>query len=339
MRKIDVFPHILPRRYFDRMLAVAPAGMALQKRMSGIPVLVDVDLRFRIMDRYEGYVQVLTLANPPIEVVGGPDVSPDLARLANDEMAALATRHPDRFPAFVASLPMNNPEAALREIDRAIDTLGATGVQMFSNVAGRPLDAPEYRPLFARMAERDLPIWLHPARPATVADYAGEARSRYDLWWAFGWPYETSVAMGRLVFSGLFDRHPDLKIITHHMGAMIPFCAGRIGGGLDQLGTRSDDPDDAAALGRLRRRPIDYFRLFYGDTALFGAWHAMESGLAFFGAERLLFGTDMPFDPEKGPGFIRDTIAAMEKMRATDAERAAIYEGNARRLLRLPRAP
>ena len=335
MQKIDVFPHILPRRYFDRMLAVAPAGMALQKRMSGIPVLVDVDLRFRIMDRYEGYVQVLTLANPPIEVVGGPDASPDLARLANDEMAALVERHPERFPAFVASLPMNNPEAALREIDRAIDTLGATGVQMFSNVAGRPLDRPEYRPLFARMAERDLPIWLHPARPATVADYAGEPRSKYDLWWAFGWPYETSLAMGRLVFSGLFDRHPELKIITHHMGAMIPLCAGRVGGGLDQLGTRSDDPDDTAVLGRLARRPIDYFRLFYGDTALFGAWHAMESGLAFFGAERILFGTDMPFDPERGPGFIRDTIAAMDRMRATDAERAAIYEGNARRLLRL----
>jgi len=338
MQKIDVFPHILPRRYFDRMLAVAPAGMALQKRMSGIPVLVDVELRFRIMDRYEDYVQVLTLANPPIEVVGDPDASPDLARLANDEMAALVERHPDRFPAFVASLPMNNPDAALREIDRAIDTLGATGVQMFSNVAGRPLDGPEYRPLFARMAERDLPIWLHPARPATVADYAGEPRSKYDLWWAFGWPYETSLAMGRLVFSGLFDRHPGLKIITHHMGAMIPFCAGRVGGGLDQLGTRSDDPDDVAALGRLARRPIDYFRLFYGDTALFGAWHAMESGLAFFGAERILFGTDMPFDPEKGSGFIRDTIAAMQKMRASDAERAAIYEGNARRLLRLRRA-
>ena len=337
MSKIDVFPHILPRRYFDRMLAVAPPGLALQKRMSGIPVLIDVDLRFRIMDRYEGYVQVLTLANPPIEVVGGPEVSPDLARLANDEMAALVERYADRFPAFVASLPMNHPDAALRELDRAIDTLGATGVQMFSNVAGRPLDGPEYRPLFARMAQRDLPIWLHPARPASVPDYAGEARSKYDLWWAFGWPYETSVAMGRLVFSGLFDRHPELKIITHHMGAMIPFCAGRVGGGLDQLGTRSDDPDDAAALGRLARRPIDYFRLFYGDPALFGAWHAMESGLAFFGAERVLFGTDMPFDPEKGPGFIRDTIAAMEKMRATDAERFAIYEGNARRLLRLKR--
>ncbi|HKB23761.1 MAG TPA: amidohydrolase family protein [Methylomirabilota bacterium] len=333
--KIDVFPHILPRRYFDRMLETAPPGMALQKRMSGIPVLVDVEQRFRIMDRYEGYVQVLTLANPPLEVVGGPGVSPDLARLANDEMAALVEKHPDRFPGFVASLPMNNPEAAVREIDRAIGDLHATGIQIFTNVAGRPLDLPDYRPVFDRMAERGLPVWMHPARPATVADYAGEARSKYDMWWAFGWPYETSVAMGRLVFSGIFDRHPDLKIITHHMGAMIPFCAGRVGGGLDQLGSRSDDPDDTAALGRLRKRPIDYFKMFYGDTALFGAWHAMESGLAFFGADHILFGTDMPFDPEKGPGFIRETIAAMERMRATPEEKAKIYEGNAARMLRL----
>jgi aminocarboxymuconate-semialdehyde decarboxylase len=185
------------------------------------------------------------------------------------------------------------------------------------------------------MAERDLPIWMHPARPAGFADYAGEARSKFDIWWAFGWPYETSAAMARLVFSGIFDRHPGLKIITHHMGAMIPFCAGRVGGGLDQLGSRTDDPDDMAALGRLSKRPIDYFKMFYGDTALFGAWHAMESGLAFFGADHILFGTDMPFDPEQGPGFIRDTIAAMERMRATPEEKAAIYAGNAKRLLKL----
>ncbi|MBI4247621.1 MAG: amidohydrolase [Candidatus Rokubacteria bacterium] len=317
------------------MIAVAPPGMALQKRMTGIPVLVDVDLRLKIMDRYEGYVQVLTLAAPPIEAVGGPDVTPDLARLANDEMAALVDRYPDRFPGFVASLPMNNPDAAVMEIDRAIDQLHATGVQIFTNVAGRPLDLPEYQPIFDRMAARDLPIWMHPARPPQVADYAGEKRSKYDLWWAFGWPYETSIAMGRLVFSGIFDRHPNLKIITHHLGAMIPFCAGRIGGGLDQLGSRTDDPDDNAALKRLKKRPIDYFKMFYNDTALFGAWSAMESGLAFFGAERVLFGTDMPFDPEQGPGFIRDTIAAMERMRATPEEKQTIYEGNARRLLRL----
>jgi aminocarboxymuconate-semialdehyde decarboxylase len=287
------------------------------------------------MDRYEGYVQVLTLASPPIEALGGPDVAPELARLANDGMAELVDRHPDRFPGFVASLPMNEPDATLAELERAIGQLGATGVQIFSNVNGRPLDEPEFQPIFARMAHHGLPIWIHPARPASFADYPTETRSKYDLWWAFGWPYETTIAMGRLVFSGLFDRFPDLRIIIHHMGAMLPYFEGRAGYGLDQLGTRSDDPDDLAALKRLKRRPLDYFRMFYGDTAVFGAHHAMECGLGFFGAERVLFGTDMPFDPEKGHGFIRETIAAMERMRATPEEKTRIYEGNARRLLRL----
>jgi aminocarboxymuconate-semialdehyde decarboxylase len=230
---------------------------------------------------------------------------------------------------------MNNADAALAEIDRAVTQLGATGVQMFSNVNGRPLDEPEFQPLFARMAALRLPIWLHPARPSGFADYRTESRSRYDLWWAFGWPYETTIAMGRIVFGGFFDRWPELCIITHHMGAMLPYFEARAGGGLDQLGSRTDDPDDAAALGRLRKRPLDYFRMFYGDTALFGAWHAMQCGLAFFGADRVLFGTDMPFDPEQGPGFVRDTIAAMERLEAPAPDKVKIYEGNARRLLRL----
>ena len=333
--KIDVFPHILPRPYFDRMLAVAPPQLHMQKRMRGIPVLVDLDLRLQIMDRYEQYAQVLTIANPPIEVIGGPQVTPDLARLANDCMAEIVGKHPDRFPNFVASLPMNNPDAAVAEIDRAIGQLGATGVQMYTNVNGRALDGLEFQPLFARMAALDLPIWLHPARPPSVADYTGETRSKFDIWWAFGWPYETTAAMARLVFSGIFDRHPDLKIITHHLGAMVPYNEMRAAGGLDQLGTRTDDPEDLAALGRLARRPIDYFHMFYGDTATFGSWAALECGLAFFGADRVLFGTDMPFDPEKGNGFIRDTIAAIDRMRATPEDKAKIYEGNARRLLRL----
>jgi len=333
--KIDVFPHILPKPYFDRMLEVAPPQLHMGKRMRSIPVLVDLDLRRTIMDRYEGYLQVLTLAMPPIEVVGGPSVAPDLARIANDSMAEIVSRHPDRFPGFVASLPMNNPEAAVAEIDRAIDQLHATGVQIYSNVEGRPLDGPEFAPIFARMAAKRLPIWLHPTRPAGFADYVGEKRSKYDLWWAFGWPYETTIAMGRLVFSGLFDRHPDLAIITHHLGAMLPYFEMRAAGGLDQLGTRTDDPEDAAALGRLKRRPFDYFKMFYGDTAVFGSVPALECGLAFFGADRVLFGTDMPFDPEQGPGFIRDTIGAMERARMTAEDRAKIYEGNARRMLRL----
>lgn len=334
-KQIDVFPHILPRKYWDRLVSKAGPTGHLIKRMGNVPVMWDLDRRFEILDRHEGYVQVLTLAAPPIEEAAGPADSPDLARLANDEMAALVDRYPERFPGFVASLPMNAPDAVVTEVDRAIEQLGATGVQVYSSAVGVPLDRPEYQPLFERMAELDLPIWLHPTRRATVPDYPGEPRSKYDIWWAFGWPFDTSVAMARLAMSGLFDRHPNLKIITHHCGAMIPFCEGRVGGGLDQLGTRSDDPDDLATLGRLEKRPIDYFRMFYADTALFGATAGLEAGFEFFGAEHVLFGTDMPMDPEGGEGFVRDTIAAVKRMRITDEERQLVFEGNARGLLRL----
>ena len=333
--KIDIFPHIYPKRFADRIASLSGPGLEMQKRFRQIPVLTDLELRFRIMDSFKDYVQVLTLSSPPIEALGGAEKTPELARMANDGMAELVEKFPARFPGFVASLPMNNPDAALKEIDRAVNELKATGIQIFSNVKGRSLDEKEFQPLFTKMAALNLPIWLHPARGPNFPDYQTEKRSRYDLWWVFGWPYETTIAMGRLVFSGIFDRHPDIRIITHHLGAMLPYFEGRAGFGLDQLGTRTDDADDEAALGRLRRRPLDYFRMFYGDTALFGARPATECGLAFFGADHLFFGTDMPFDPEKGPGFIRETIRCMDEMSASSEEKFKIYEGNARRLLKL----
>ena len=333
--KIDIYPHILPKRFAERIFSLPATGLNMQKRFREVPALTDLDLRFRIMDRYGDYVQVLTLCSPPVEVLGTPQETPELACIANDGMAELVEKYPDRFPGFVASLPMNNPEAAFKEIERAITGLGATGIQIFSNVNGRSLDEPEFQPLFARMAAFNLPIWLHPTRAPSFPDYQTEKRSRYDLWWVFGWPYETTIAMGRLVFSGIFDRHPNLAIITHHMGAMLPYFEGRAGPGLDQLGSRTDDPDDAVALGRLRRRPLDYFRMFYADTALSGALPATECGLAFFGADRVLFATDMPFDPEKGPGFIRETVRVIDNMRASLEDKQKIYEGNARRMLKL----
>ncbi|HXH26173.1 MAG TPA: amidohydrolase family protein [Vicinamibacterales bacterium] len=335
--KIDVFCHILPPAYFDRMVSISGRGAYLQKRVREIPVMTDLDLRFRMMDRFGDYVQVLSLAAPPIEVLAGPEGSPDLARLANDGMAEICAKHPDRFPGFVASLPLNNVDACLREIDRAIDHLGATGIQIFSNVNGRPLDDPAFAPLFERMAQRNLPIWLHPTRTASFADYATEDRSRLELWWTFGWPYETSVAMARIVFAGYFDRFPDLRIICHHMGAMIPYFSGRIGPGLDQLGSRTEEEDLTVYLKRLKKRPFDYFKMFYADTALFGAPHAIRCGLAFFGVDHVLFATDMPFDPEKGTYNIRETIRDIDGLEISDADRRKIYEGNARRLLRLRR--
>jgi len=333
--KIDIFNHIFPKSYYDKMLAIAPNAKDINKRVRNIPSIVDLDERFRIMDRFGDYVQIICLPNPPIESFASPPLSTELAKLANDGMAELVRKYPDRFPGFVASLPMNDPEGLLKEAKRAILELGAVGVQIFTNVSGRPLDRPETMPLFDLMAELDRPIWLHPARGADFPDYKSEPKSHYEIWFIFGWPYETSVAMSHLVFAGLFDKHPNIKIITHHLGGMIPYFEGRVGPGWSQLGTRTSDEDYTLILKKLKRPHTDYFKLFYADTALFGAKDATVCGLKYFGPERVLFASDSPFDPEKGSAYIRWTIDIIDNLDISSEDRKAIYEGNARRLLKL----
>ncbi len=334
--KIDIFPHIFPQAFYDRMLTVSEkSSNYFQRRVQAIPMLVDLDMRYQLMDTIPGYQQFLTAAGPGIESFCDPAVSPELARIANDGMSELVAKHPDRFIGFAASLPMNNIEATLDETDRAIKQLGARGVQIFTNVNGHPLDEVEFRPLFEKMAQYDFPIWLHPARPSTFPDYVTEDHSLYELWWVFGWPYETSIAMARLVFTGIFDQLPNLKIVTHHLGAMIPYFEGRIGPGLDALGSRTPDKEKHLYENKLKHRPIDYFRKFYADTAIYGAG-AMECGLGFFGVDHVLYGSDMPFDHEGGYLNVRETMRAVDSAVLAPADRAKIYEGNARGLLKIP---
>jgi aminocarboxymuconate-semialdehyde decarboxylase len=180
---------------------------------------------------------------------------------------------------------------------------------------------------------------MHPTRPQKFADYPTEQSSKYDIWWVFGWPYETSAAMARMVFSGFFDRWPKLKVITHHLGAMVPYLEARVGLGLDQLGTRENaEPHYAQIVADMKkkgRRPVDYFRMFFGDTAINGSKAGTICGIDFFGCEHVLFGTDCPFDPEGGPMFIRDIIKVLNELDLTEDERKKIYHLNAERLLRL----
>jgi uncharacterized protein len=333
--KIDIFNHIFPKKYFDKMVEVLPSGKDMHKRVRAIPCIVDLDERFRIMDKFGDYVQIICLGAPPIEVYGAPPLSTEMAKIANDGMAELVAKYPKRFPGFIASLPMNDPQGLLAEARRAVKDLRAVGVQIFTNVLGRPLDKPETMPLFDLMAELDLPIWLHPARGADFPDYKSETKSHYEIWWTFGWPYETSAAMAHLVFAGLFDKHPNLKIITHHLGAMAPYFEGRVGPGWDQLGSRTSDVDYTVLLKSLKKRPVDYFKMFYADTAVFGSVPATNCGLAFFGADKVLFASDSPFDPEKGSAYIRWTIEIIDKLDISKEDRYAIYEGNARKLLKL----
>jgi predicted TIM-barrel fold metal-dependent hydrolase len=329
MRKVDIFNHVMPAKFFERIGDYKDIG----KRMREVPMLYDLDERFRVMDRFPDYVQILSAGMPPIEALAGPKESPELARICNDGMAELCQAHPERFPSFIASLALNNPESCVEEIHRSVRDLGARGVQIFSNVDGKPLDLPEFEPIFDTMAAYDLPIFLHPARGANFPDYLTEKKSQYEMWWAFGWPYETSVAMARIAFSGLFDKHPDLKIIAHHMGAMVPFFEGRVGPGLDQLGARTSGFDKATL--RFKKRPFDYFKMFYADTAVFGSRAATVCGLEFFGADKTVFASDAPFDPEKGPMYVRETIKVLESLDLPQADLEKIFHGNAEKLLKL----
>jgi predicted TIM-barrel fold metal-dependent hydrolase len=331
--KIDVFNHIFPKPFFDRLQEVVVNRGGI-KRWLHIPFLHDLDVRFRMLEEFgPDYRQILSLSAPPIESIN-PDrqITLDLATLANDSMAEVVRAHPGRFPGFIASLPLNYPDESVAELERAVTDLGALGVQVFSNVNGLPLDDPRFLPLFDAASKLRCPILLHPARGAGFADYPGEKKSLYEIWWTFGWPYETSVAMQRLVFSRLFDRLPHIRILAHHLGAMIPYFEGRIGHGLDQLGARTADEDYGALLAAMPKRPYEYFKMFWGDTAVFGSSAATECGLKFFGSDQVVFASDAPFDPEGGSLYIRETLQVIDALDITEADRRKIYQGNAERL-------
>jgi uncharacterized protein len=332
VRKIDAFAHILPPGYAERLESIT-SGAGTSGRILGYrqwiredPALIDLDARWRTVDQFGDYAQVLTLAVPPVEELGGPGAARDLARAANDEMAALVAAHPDRFAGFAAALPMSDADAAAAELGRAMAELGALGAQLHTNVSGMPLDDARFDPVFETVTRCDGAIWLHPTRSPIWSDYPAESRSKYGIWWSLGWPYETSVAMARLVYSGCLDRHPGLRVIAHHAGAMVPHFAGRLAAPLE-------DPDRDAIMAGLTGGSLDYFRRFYTDTALFGAAHAVRCAVEFFGSDHVLFGTDMPLG---GPTVIADTIADVEALGLPDADAAAIFAGNAKRVLRIP---
>ncbi len=329
--RIDAYNHFFPKKYYEKMGEVGAGLKDMFNRTRSIPCIHDLDERFRCMDLFQDYAQVLSLPAPRLEVIakGDPKIAEELAKIGNDGLAELVAKHPDRFPAFVAQTPLIAKDAGVAETERAIKQLGAIGTQIYTNVGGKPLDRPEFEPFFAAMNKIGKPIWIHPDRPATHPDYLDEKKSLYEIWWTFGWPYETSVAMARLVFSKTLDKYPGLKLIIHHLGAMVPYFEGRVGPGWDQLGARTSDEDYVALRKSLKKRPLDYFKQdFYADSAVFGSKAATVCGLSFYGTDRVVFASDSPFDPEKGPGYIRETIKILDSLDLTKEQRDNIYYKN-----------
>jgi aminocarboxymuconate-semialdehyde decarboxylase len=223
-------------------------------------------------------------------------------------------------------------EAALKELDRAIGDLRFRGIQLNTPVNGKPLDSAEFLPIYEKMAQYNLPIWIHPVREADFADYKTEKRSKYMIFHIFGWPYETAAAMTRLVFSGILEKFPNLKIITHHCGSMVPYLEQRIIGAYDH----AEMLRGAKYKRGLTRPPIQYYKMFYYDTAIYGSTAGLTCAYSFCGADHLVFATDFPYDSQFGERYTRQTIESIEQMKISDLEKKKIFEDNARELLRLP---
>jgi uncharacterized protein len=330
--KIDIFTHVMPKRYKEALYKYADRFATEKAVQDRRPVLTDNEARLGKLEGYEDLVQVLSVAMPPVEEIVGPEEAAELARISNDEMAELMAEHPDRYIAAIANLPLNNMDAALKEAERTIKGLGFRGIQIYTRLGGRPPSAEELMPLYELMCSYDLPIWIHPMRSSSQPDFAAETVSYNQLFSLFGWPYDTTAAMVRLVFAGIFEKFPTIKFITHHLGGMVPYFSDRLivhyNNGLQRLG--------ADHFPGLTKHPVEYFRMFYADTAVNGnSNYSLECGLAFFGEDHVLFGTDMPFDVENGSVSIRETIKGIDNMKISESTRAKIYEGNARRLLHL----
>ena len=150
-----------------------------------------------MVDSFPDYRQIICVALPPIGTWTAPDKAEGVARIANDGLKELCDKYPDQFAGFVAEVPLTAPDAGARESERAIKELGACGVQIVTNVGGKPLDRPEFEPFFAKMNELKMPVWVHPTRTAKTPDYADEQKSLYEIWWTFGWSYETAAFMAR----------------------------------------------------------------------------------------------------------------------------------------------
>lgn len=282
-----------------------------------------------MMDEFPGYRQVISGSGPPPDVIA-PDASVELTRILNDELAELVVAHPDRFAGAVASLPMNQPDAACRELERAITVLKLNGVQLYTNVGGKPLDSVEFRPIFQMIAAYGRPVLLHPARARTHADYASETASKYLTWQIFGWPYDSTAAMMRLVFSGMMEELAGLEILVHHAGAMVPFFHGRMQA-LFELFAPLIAADGAVPLPR---PAIEYFQRFNADTSVYTAG-SVNCACQFMGPSRVVFGTDAPFDATGGCYSVAASKAAVEAAACSESDKRAIFAGNAVRLFGL----
>ena len=323
---VDFHNHYYPEAYLTR-IERGDTSARLERDAKGrlllhypgdynviVPGHRDIDERIRIMDEHGVDVQAFSLTTPGVHVED-PGTGVSLAWLVNDAFAEAAARYPGRF-APLAALPLQDPAAAVAEFERAITTLGHRGALLFSNVNGRPLDDPAYFPLFEKAVELDVPLFLHPTNPAAI-----EFIADYRLTAILGFLFDTTVAVTRLVFAGVFEKLPELKLVLGHLGGTMPWVAERADRGYEAY---------TECRKHISRPPTEYFRRLWIDTVNFQP-HALRMAVEFMETDRLVLGTDYPHEV----GNVSRALQAVRGLPIGEDEQTAILGGNAAGLLRL----
>lgn len=344
MWKVDAFCHILPMEYVKALgkYSRGDSGVYHVPKFEGVmpqPTLTNLDERFRQMDKYDQYIQLINISLPaPEDISDGQDCI-DLARIGNDSLAELVYKYPDRFVAGIGCLPMNDIDAALDELDRCIKDLKFRGVQICSTIGEKEIDDPEFDPFWEKMNEYNLPVQIHPRHMLSGARPFRDDKVPEDPvgFWArmpYNWPIETTIAMGRLVYSGKLEKYPNLKILTHHCGGITPFHILRE----TWFHNSSEMRFGVNVLPEqyLKDSVLDNYKKFYVDTACYGATATLMCGYDMYGADHMLFATDIPYDSMGGARLIPETVRSVEEMTISDEEKKAIFCENAIKLFKLP---
>jgi aminocarboxymuconate-semialdehyde decarboxylase len=325
MLKLDLHTHYYPPAYFEKIRDLpsefsfdhSPSGQTIIKyrgaRFFGVtPPMTDVAKRLEDMDRVGIDVEVVSLSTPNVFFTDAQH-QPEIARLVNDSYAELVAKHPQRFRAF-ASIPMDNPDAALAELHRAIDELKMNGVILLSNIGGQPLTSPEYRPFFAEANRMKVCILLHPMLPANTDPFR-----EYVLGPIVGFMFDTTLAVARMCFDGMLREFPDIRWMVAHLGGAVPYLMERMDNGWR---------DFVECREKIDELPSVYLKRLYYDTVNFNP-HTLMMVRNMIGSDHMVLGSDYPHLL----GSIDRAVSAIETLEIPTEEKRRIFEGTALSIL------
>jgi aminocarboxymuconate-semialdehyde decarboxylase len=307
-------PHSGMRYFYDKQLKSRINTATLQGQ--------NIERRLQHMDQLGIDIHVLTIPAPGADRFAKDDAIA-MARIANDAIAAIARRHPKRFIGFF-TLPTASVPASLDELERSVTELGLRGFGGFANLNGQPLDREELFPIYERIAKYKLPVYLHPTAPLATEAVGIDIMPTL----IFGWAFDSTVAMTRLVYGRVLERFPEINWVVADVGGVLAFFAQRA------INIYSGRTEEIRHKYGLKENPLDSFRRFYVDTADHPA-STLRCVKDFFTADRMVLGTNYPYGPEEGCVLVKNSLKAIDGLELKSTEKAKILGGNAASILAL----